>query len=132
MAFSSHAANSRSTAIAYAVLYNVGFFSLLLSAYNLVHNRERLARLNERASKVTSFLHKGRVVHTLLTIATILGVIGAVLALRGPKMSTGTSLFRAMEYMFLGVAAIIFALTILLIMLEKRGTFISIHFWRSR
>jgi multidrug transporter EmrE-like cation transporter len=39
MVFSSRAAHSRNIGIAYAVLYNVGFFSLLLSAYNLLHNR---------------------------------------------------------------------------------------------
>jgi hypothetical protein len=57
----------------------------------------------------------------LLGISVILGVIGAVLALRGPSMGTGRGLYRAMEYIFLAVALIIAALAILLILLERRG-----------
>jgi hypothetical protein len=67
-------------------------------------------------------------VHILLGLAVILGTIGAVLAIRGPKMGVGRGLFRAMEYLFLVVALILTALTVMLILLERRGKHTLVSF----
>jgi len=125
MANRSKDANSKGVAIAYEVLYSVGFFSLLLSTYNLLHDRTRLARLQRGASAVSNELHKGRIVrmliHLLVFIAVVLGTVGIVYALgNSGHTGLGNGLNGASTYIFLAVAVIIAILTILLIIHEMK------------
>jgi len=125
MANNSKAASNEGIAIAYAVLYTVGFFSILLSAYRLLHDRERLARMNRIGGRITSALHRGHLVHLLLFLAVVLGTVGLVYALgTWGHTALGNSLNSASTYIFLAVAVIIAILTFLLIRLERklRGT----------
>ncbi|KAJ7507196.1 hypothetical protein B0H11DRAFT_194626 [Mycena galericulata] len=119
---------SRKIAIAYEVLFNISIFSLLLSAYRLLHDRRRLAKINRTRDTGRGFLHramggfhKGRIMELLLLLSVLLGAIGVALAL-GPNVrhtNVGNKLNDASTYIFLVVAVIIALLTILVIRIER-------------
>ncbi|KAJ7473579.1 hypothetical protein B0H11DRAFT_1728930 [Mycena galericulata] len=111
-------------AIAYEVLYNIGFFSILLSAYRLLHDRRRLAKIDKGRSKLHRILggfHKGRIMELLLLISVILGALGTSYALgtNSGRTKLGYSLGEAAAYIFLAVTIIIALLTFLVIHIER-------------
>jgi len=105
--------------ISYAVLYNVGFFALLLGVYNLIHDRERLARLH-RFSRISHWFHRGRIMHILLFFAVAFGTAGYVIALLGVRVQLGVDFEHVMTYLFVAVAGVTFLLWIALAWLESR------------
>lgn len=125
MANNAHHAMNKGMSIAYEVLYSVGFFSLLFSAYRLLQDRERLAKVNRIGNRVTSALHRGHLVHFLLFVSVVLGVVGIALAMGTSGHSAiGNKLNQASTDIFLVVSILILLLTIFLIHLERkfRGT----------
>ncbi|KAG8863272.1 hypothetical protein FRB96_008763 [Tulasnella sp. 330] len=120
MANNSKDAVNKNMAIAYEVLYSVGFFSILLSAYNLMHSRDRLAKFQQTGKKASNMFHRSRIMHLLLFIAVVLGTVGIVYALGNfGHNGLGNGLNSASTYIFLVVMVIIAVLTVLLIMLER-------------
>ncbi|KAJ7487987.1 hypothetical protein FB451DRAFT_1553544 [Mycena latifolia] len=121
---------NRKMAIAYEVLYNVGFFSILLSAHRLLNDRRRLARINQARAKGKSFFgafHKGRFIELLLLLCVILGAVGVSYALgtNAGRTRLGNRLNDASTYIFLAVTVILVLLTFIGIRLERsllRGT----------
>lgn len=125
-----NAAFNKKMAIAYSVLYNVGFFSILYSAYRLMHDRRRLAKINSVVDhvrgpghKAGSGIHRSRVVELLLLAAVATGIAGLVLAFSATKSKVGNSLNDASTYIFIAVAVIVIIVTILAIMIERKGEF---------
>jgi len=124
---------NRNMAIAYMVLYNVGFFSILLSANRLLHDRQRLAKIDRAREKGRSFLprmmggfRKGRFVELLLLLSVILGAVGGAYALGADvsRTTVGNKLNEAGTYIFLVVTVLIALLTFAVIRIERslRGT----------
>jgi len=105
--------------VAYAVLYNIGFFGMLLSAYNLLHNRAKLANANNKLRRAAVIFHARWLIHLLVTIAVILGIVGLVIGLQGTNPTAGSSLSHTAIYLFLAVAIIILLLTPVLVHLER-------------
>jgi len=105
--------------ISYAVLYNVGFFAILLAMYNLLRDREQFARLNSRFNRFSHFFHRGRIAHIVIFIAFALGLSGYVIALDGVRPMLGRSLQDAMMYMFLVIAIFTFFQWLNLVRLER-------------
>ncbi|KAJ7264932.1 hypothetical protein B0H12DRAFT_215422 [Mycena haematopus] len=113
-------------ATAYEVLYNIGYFSILLSAHRMLHDRRWLAKINGARSKGRSTLpyrllggfHKGRIMELLLLASIILGAIGVSYALgtNTGRTAVGNKLNEASTYIFL-------AATVLIVL----GTFMVIH-----
>ncbi|KAJ6501977.1 hypothetical protein C8R45DRAFT_895174 [Mycena sanguinolenta] len=113
-------------ATAYEVLYNIGYFSILLSAHRMLHDRRWLSKINNARSKGRSTLpyrimggfHKGRLMELLLLLSIILGAVGVAYSLGTNKGRTelGYKLNDASTYLFL-VATIAIVI----------GTFIVIH-----
>ncbi|KAG9010349.1 hypothetical protein FRB93_004188 [Tulasnella sp. JGI-2019a] len=124
MANNNKDATSKGIGITYAVLYNVGFFSILLSAYNLLRDRDRLARLNRVEQNVASTYHRSRIIHILfhllIFVAIILGTVGIVYALGNYGHNhLGNGLNSASTYIFLAVMLGLAILTLLLLKLER-------------
>ncbi|KAJ7686016.1 hypothetical protein B0H17DRAFT_1137211 [Mycena rosella] len=119
-----NAAFNRQMATAYEILYNIGFFSLLLSAYRLLHDRRRLAQMDKARNglqRALSGLHRGRFVELLLLAAIVLGAVGGAFALGTDTGRTrvGDRLTSASTYILLAVTLFVVLLTFLLISLER-------------
>ncbi|KAJ7634483.1 hypothetical protein FB45DRAFT_1056513 [Roridomyces roridus] len=123
-----NSAFNRRMAVAYVILYNVGFFSVLLSAYRLLHDRRRLAKIDSARGKsshaihrVVGHLHKGRFMEVLLLVAIIVTGVGAgyVFGTDTGRTRLGNRLTEAGVYLFLVVTIVIVILTFLLIHIER-------------
>ncbi|KAJ7355912.1 hypothetical protein DFH08DRAFT_773207 [Mycena albidolilacea] len=120
---------NRQMAIAYEVLYNVGYFSILLSAYRLLHDRRWMAKINSARNKgrssfpyrVMGGLHKGRFMELLLLLSVILGAVGVSYALgtNVGRTKLGNRLNDASTYIFLAATVIILLSTLLVVHLER-------------
>jgi len=115
-------------AIAYEVLYNIGYFSILLSAHRMLHDRRWMAKINNARSKGRSTLpyrimggfHKGRFMELLLLAAIILGAIGVAYALgtNTGRTKVGNSLNDASTYILLAATVLILLGTLLVLHVE--------------
>nr|GAT47638.1 predicted protein [Mycena chlorophos] len=123
-----NAAFNRHMAIAYVILYNIGFFSVLLSAYRLLHDRRRLAKIDSARNKghhalhrVLGHVHKGRFMELLLLLAILVGAVGIgyVYGTDSSRTELGDRLSDAGTYLFLAVAILIVLLTFVLIHIER-------------
>ncbi|KAJ7060833.1 hypothetical protein C8F01DRAFT_1231369 [Mycena amicta] len=123
-----NSAFNRSLAVAYEVLYNISFFSLLLSVNRLIHDRRRLAKLNQARDKGRGSLHrtmagfhKGRIIELLMLLAVILGAVGVPMALRTNvgRTKVGNKLNDASTYIFLVATVFLVLLTLSLIRFER-------------
>ncbi|KAJ7027142.1 hypothetical protein C8F04DRAFT_1123212 [Mycena alexandri] len=119
-----NAAFNRQMAIAYEVLYNIGFFSILLSAHRLLNDRRRLAKIDRAGSRLhqsMSRFHKGRFIELLLLTSVILGAIGVAFALgtNTGRTDVGNKLGQASTYIFLATTVFIVLLTFLGIHIER-------------
>ncbi|KAJ7145210.1 hypothetical protein C8R43DRAFT_1130257 [Mycena crocata] len=124
-----NSAFNRKTATAYEVLYNIAFFSLLLSAHRLIRDRRWLTRTTLARDRTRSpFLyrmmggfHKGRFMELLLLLSVILGAVGISYALgtNAGRTRLGVRLSEASTYLFLVATVIIVLLTFFLIFLER-------------
>ncbi|KAK7038184.1 hypothetical protein R3P38DRAFT_2904876 [Favolaschia claudopus] len=120
---------SRSMAIAYSVLYNVGYFSILFSAYRLLHDRRWMAKINNAREKgrssapyrVMGGFHKGRLMELLLLLCVILGAVGVAFTLGAKvgRVNLGNRLTDASTYLFLAATVIVVLGSFLLIHLER-------------
>ncbi|KAJ7932977.1 hypothetical protein B0H13DRAFT_2262968 [Mycena leptocephala] len=115
-------------AIAYMVLYNVGFFSILLSANRLLHDRQRLAKIDRAREKGRSFLpkmmggfRKGRIVELLLLASVVIGAVGGAYALDAnvSRTTVGNKLNEAGTYILLVVTVLIALLTFAVVRIER-------------
>lgn len=119
------AAFNGAMAIAYEVIYNIGFFSILLSAHRLLSDRRRLAKVDKGRSRLHSSLsrfHNGRFIEILLLASIVLGCVGVAFALGTDEGRTevGNKLGEASTYIFL-------ATTVFIVI----GLFLVIHIERS-
>jgi len=120
MANNSHDATNKGVAIAYEVLYSVGYFSLVLSAYRLLRDRERLYALTRAGNRFTGAIHRGHLVHFLLFLAVVLGTVGVVYALGNyGHNAAGNGLNSASTYIFLAVTVFVALLTFIVIRVER-------------
>ncbi|KAJ7139132.1 hypothetical protein C8R44DRAFT_301478 [Mycena epipterygia] len=124
-----NSAFNRQMATAYEVIYNVGFFSILLSAYRLLNDRRRLAKIDKGRSFLHRSLggfHRGRFVELLLLLSIILGAVGVsyTLGTNTGRTALGNKLNDAATYIFLAVTFIVAIVTLLTIHIERsfRGT----------
>lgn len=117
-------------AIAYEIIYNVGFFSLLLSAHRLLNDRRRLSKITQASEKGSSFIHrsmggchKGRFVELLLLLSVILGIVGIAysLGVDTSRTTLGNKLTQASTYILLAVTVVLLLGTFLLVHLERTG-----------
>jgi len=128
---------NRQMAIAYEVLYNIGYFSILLSVHRLLHDRRWMAKINRAHDKGRSTLpyrlmggfHKGRFMELLLLLSIILGAVGVSYALgtNAGRTKLGNRLTEASTYIFLVATVIIVLFTLLVIHIERslRGAIAS-------
>lgn len=119
LANKTHDQTNRGIAIAYEIFYNLGFFSILLSAYNLMHNRRRVVNTERGLHRIANIFHRGGVFHFLLFLAVLLGLVGIILSLRGPNFQAGRSLNQTSIYIFLAATVIMALLAIIVIHLER-------------
>lgn len=121
-----NAAFNGAMAIAYEVIYNIGFFSVLLSAHRLLSDRRRLAKVDKGRSRLHSSLshfHNGRFIELLLLASIVIGCVGVAFALGTDEGRTevGNKLGEASTYIFL-------ATTVFIVI----GIFLVIHIERAR
>ncbi|KAF9066023.1 hypothetical protein BDP27DRAFT_1424293 [Rhodocollybia butyracea] len=90
--------------IATEVLFSVGFFGLLYSAYTLVLDRLELCDDNHPTSTIGDILHfarNRRLFRLALVVAMILGIVGIDMTSSNPTNSTGITLRKASAVVFL-------------------------------
>jgi len=119
LANNTHDQTNRGIAIAYEIFYNLGFFSILLSTYNLLHNRRRVVNTERTLHRFANIFHRGGFFHFLLFLAVLLGLIGIILSLRGPNFQAGRSLSHTSIYIFLAATVLIAILAMIVIHLER-------------
>ncbi|KAJ7142769.1 hypothetical protein C8R44DRAFT_827588 [Mycena epipterygia] len=103
MAHSSAQGSSLDLFIADQVLFGVGFFALLYSAYTLVLDRDVLAG-GERGSLFSpNLLRNPHVFRSILTVGVALGIVGTVdsTSSNPSNVSTGKTLRKASTILFL-------------------------------
>ncbi|EMD33197.1 hypothetical protein CERSUDRAFT_118251 [Gelatoporia subvermispora B] len=127
LAGSSSAAQNLNLYIAEQVIYNVGFFGVLYSAYTLVLDRELVADPDGKHSSslgplqiITRLMRNRHLIRLTLMAAVVLGIIGATdLESSNPsEVNTGTTLRRASIYIFLVVACLLLIETLMFAMAE--------------
>lgn len=112
--------------IAYQIIYNVGFFGILYSAYTLVLDRMSFARKRPNGP-ISMLLSRPFLFRIALSAGIALGIAGASLAATATKQSTanlGSELREAAVYIFLALSALVFLQTIFLARAESSdGTY---------
>lgn len=139
IAGSTSAGNDQNLVIGYTVLFNIGFFGLLYSAYTLVLDRhvpvspfhlayslilehsKDIVDSRPPVDIVSKFLHNRRVVRIFLLVAVGLGISAAtdLFSTKQSEVNTGKTLREASVYMFLVVACLVALQTVLLIRAEQ-------------
>ncbi|KAF9060172.1 hypothetical protein BDP27DRAFT_1407240 [Rhodocollybia butyracea] len=107
--------------IATEVLFSVGFFGLLYSAYTLVLDRLELCDDNHPTSTIGDILHfarNRRLFRLALVVAMILGIVGIDMTSSNPTSSTGTTLRKASAVVFLILTIVQVLQTVVLIRAE--------------
>ena len=121
--------------VAYEILYNIGFFGLLYSAYTLITNRYVLSvpaippltphsvalTRTPPNDLVSRTLRKRFLFRIILMAAVALGITGVVEASSAPSLSTGDTLRRVAIYIFLVCAFLVFVQTLILARAEFSG-----------
>lgn len=103
--------------IAEAIIYSVGFFGLLYSAYTLVLDRERMTHSHGSGSRLVSLclrlLTNRRLVRVALLAAVALGITaGSTMGSQQQStLNTGRTLRKASIYIFLAIAACLVLVT---------------------
>ncbi|KAI9571395.1 hypothetical protein HD554DRAFT_2016948 [Boletus coccyginus] len=95
--------------LAYAIIYNTGFFSLLYSVYSLVDERADLAT-NPPRGLISRLLRNHFLFRLALTAAVTLGITGSIESSLGSSQSTidtGNTLREAAVYIFLVCAILV-------------------------
>jgi len=103
--------------IAYEILYNVGFFGLLYSAYSLVLDRAAFAK-NQPNGIISRILRLRILFRLALMGAVAIGITGVIKATSSDatasSLSTGNTLREVAIYIFLVCAVLVFIQTIIL------------------
>ncbi|OCH93466.1 hypothetical protein OBBRIDRAFT_724693 [Obba rivulosa] len=130
LAGSSSAGENLNLFIADVIIYNVGFFGLLYSAYTLVLDRELVADPEGKHSSslgplaiITRLMRNRHLIRLALTIAVVLGIIGGTdeTSSNSSTLSTGNTLRRASIYIFLVVTCLLVIETFLFAIAEHTG-----------
>ncbi|EIW84821.1 hypothetical protein CONPUDRAFT_141671 [Coniophora puteana RWD-64-598 SS2] len=112
--------------IAYQIIYNVGFFGILYSAYTLVLDRMSFAKRRPNGP-ISMLLSRPFLFRIALSAGIALGIAGASIAATATKASTastGSTLREAAVYIFLALSALVFLQTIFLARAESSdGTY---------
>ncbi|KAH7889547.1 hypothetical protein F5I97DRAFT_1924083 [Phlebopus sp. FC_14] len=106
--------------IAYEILYNVGFFGLLYSAYTLVADRVAFAK-NPPNGPISRLLRMRFFFRLALTVAVAIGITGVIQSSLGTSSSTvntGNTLRKAAIYIFLACSVLVLLQTIFLARVE--------------
>ncbi|KZT72459.1 hypothetical protein DAEQUDRAFT_763158 [Daedalea quercina L-15889] len=124
LAGSNAAATDKNALIAFEVIYNVGFFGVLYSAYTLVLERESLVDMNtflmyypaplQLAFRIT---RRRILIHITLSAAVAVGIVGVVDIMNAKSqadLNKGTTLRSASAYIFLAVTCLLMIQTLAL------------------
>ncbi|KIP08658.1 hypothetical protein PHLGIDRAFT_126858, partial [Phlebiopsis gigantea 11061_1 CR5-6] len=123
LAGSSTVGNDVHTVVAEVVIYGIGFFGLLNSAYSLAMDRDMVVNTGTRAYNAPAPLGiMSRIIRTRLVIrgvlfaAVIMGIISGAEqgSSKTSSQHTADSLRKASLYIFLAVAILLFLLTLML------------------
>ncbi|KAG6334467.1 hypothetical protein ID866_4629 [Astraeus odoratus] len=113
--------------ITYEILYNVGFFGLLYSAYTLVMDRALLSDAPLSNDPISRLTRRRPIFRLLLSAAVAVGITGVVEASVGTTQSTvdlGNTLRKVAVYMFLILCILVAFQTVLLVRAEASyGTY---------
>ncbi|KAI6016189.1 hypothetical protein EDC04DRAFT_2577849 [Pisolithus marmoratus] len=124
--------------ITYEIMYNVGFFGLLYSAYSLVVDRGLVSDLPLPSDPISKLTRRRMVFRLLLTAAVTVGITGVIEAAVGGTQHTvdiGNALRKASLYMFLILCILVALQAVLLVRAEalygtykvSEGTFGARH-----
>ncbi|OBZ65082.1 hypothetical protein A0H81_14930, partial [Grifola frondosa] len=128
LADSNAAGQNLNLVIAQEVLYNVGVFGVIYSAYTLALDRDILAdtaRIFDRApgpvKLISRIMHNRHMIRIILLVAVVLGIIGATDASSSnpSTVNTGNSLRHASIYIFLVVSILLVIETFILSVSES-------------
>ncbi|KAI0090580.1 hypothetical protein BDY19DRAFT_904884 [Irpex rosettiformis] len=129
IATSAPAGENLGLVIAAGVIYSVGFFGLLYSAYTLVLDREQILGYEDTnvgpLAIIRRVMRMRHLIRLVLTAAVVLGIVGGVKASDSDpsEQSTGNSLRHGSVYIFLVIAILLVFLTVDLAWEEhKAGT----------
>jgi len=104
--------------IAFEIIYNVGFFGLLYSAYTLVLDRGLLSDLPLPDGPISKITRMAILFRIALTAAVTIGITGAVESAIGTTentINTGNTLRKIATYIFLVLCVLVAFQTILLV-----------------
>ncbi|KIM55057.1 hypothetical protein SCLCIDRAFT_1221469 [Scleroderma citrinum Foug A] len=107
--------------IAYQIIYNVGFFGILYSAYTLVLDRVSFAK-NPPRGPISALLRRRFLFRLALTAAVSIGITGSIQAISGTQQSTidtGNTLRRVALYIFLVCSALVLLQALILARVES-------------
>ncbi|KAL4077257.1 hypothetical protein V8B97DRAFT_1940621 [Scleroderma yunnanense] len=107
--------------LAYEIIYNVGFFGILYSAYTLVLDRVSFAK-NPPRGPISAVLKRRFLFRLALSAAVSIGITGSIQALSGTQQSTintGNTLRRVALYIFLVCSALVLLQALLLARVES-------------
>ncbi|EGN96331.1 hypothetical protein SERLA73DRAFT_186027 [Serpula lacrymans var. lacrymans S7.3] len=114
--------NDLSLFITFEVIYNVGFFGLLYSAYTLVLDRALLSDAPLPDGPISRITRRRPLFRIVLMAAVAVGITGAIEAaqINSPSaMSTGSTLRKVAVYLFLILSILVAFQTVLLIRAES-------------
>jgi hypothetical protein len=109
--------------ITFEILYNVGFFGLLYSAYTLVLDRGLMSDAPLPDGPISRITRRRFLFRIALMAAVAVGITGAVQAATGSTQSTintGNTLRKVATYIFLGLCILVAFQTILLVRSEAQ------------
>jgi len=104
--------------ITFEIIYNVGFFGLLYSAYTLVLDRGRLSDLPLPDGPISMITRRPMLFRIALAAAVAIGITGAIESATGSTESTvntGNTLRKIAIYIFLVLCILVALQTILLV-----------------
>ncbi|KAI6165864.1 hypothetical protein EDD17DRAFT_1471628 [Pisolithus thermaeus] len=111
--------------ITYEIMYNVGFFGLLYSAYSLVIDRGLVSDLPLPSDPISSLTRRRMIFRLLLTAAVSIGITGVIEASVGTTqhtMDVGDTLRKVSLYMFLILCILVAFQAVLLVRAEASLT----------
>ncbi|KAI0685462.1 hypothetical protein BC835DRAFT_1290111 [Cytidiella melzeri] len=113
LAGSSTAGENLNLVVAEGVVYSVGFFGLLFSAYTLVLDRSVDYSGGGPISILRRFMRERRLIRLVLLIAVVCGIVGGTKAASSSsaEQNTGTTLRRVSVFIFLVITVMLVLIT---------------------
>lgn len=121
LAGSKTVAENENMLIVYDIVYNIGFFGMLYSAYTLVLDRGLLSDAPLPDGFISRITRRRPIFRLCLTAAVAVGITGAIEYATGTQQSTintGTTLRKVSTWIFVILAALVAFQTILLMRAE--------------